>query len=207
MATMTKAAGTTAAAQKNNTETSMSDTAPLKRFFIDALRDMLWAENAVMTGLQKMKQSATCEQLIDAFEDHEFQTRKHISRLERVFSFIDASAEPKKCKAMEGILKEVDEIIESTPEGSSTRDATLIIAAQKVIHYEIASYGGLVEIALTIKEHKAADLLQKTLDEEEDIDHRLTEIAESHINFEAGAEEESGMSANAGKSSKQHEEA
>lgn len=90
---------------------------------------------------------------------------------------------------MEGLLKEAEEIIESTPDGSATRDATLIIAAQKVEHYEIATYGGLVQIALTLEMNEIANLLEKTLQEEEDTDYNLTEIAESFINFEAATEE------------------
>lgn len=181
----TAQAGTAKASQ------SMNDTAPLQKFFIDALKDMLWAENAIIGGLQKLQKAATSEELKDAFEDHELLTKKHISRLEKVFSMLGEKPESKKCKAMEGILKEADEIIEETPEGTATRDATLIIAAQKVEHYEIASYGGLVTIAHTLGHDKAADLLQKTLNEEEETDYNLTDIAESQINFEAVEEDAS----------------
>lgn len=177
--------------QKTETQVSKSinDTGPLNVFFLDALKDMFWAENAIITGLQKMKNAATNEELIEAFEDHEFQTKRHIARLKRVFEMMGEKAEGKKCKAMEGILKEVEEIIESTPEGTATRDATLIIAAQKVEHYEIATYGGLVQIALTLEMPEIANLLDKTLQEEEDTDYSLTEIAESFINFEAAKED------------------
>jgi len=181
----TKASSQAQAGTAKKESKSMNDTAPLQKFFIDALKDMLWAENAIIGGLQKLQKAATSEELKDAFEDHELLTKKHISRLEKVFSIMGEKPEPKKCKAMEGILKEADEIVEETPEGTATRDATLIIAAQKVEHYEIASYGGLVAIARTLGQDKAADLLQKTLDEEEDTDYNLTDIAESHINFDA----------------------
>lgn len=177
--------------KKESESMSMNDTAPLQKFFIDALKDMLWAENAIIGGLQKLQKAATSEELKDAFEDHELQTKKHISRLEKVFSLLGEKPEPKKCKAMEGILKEADEIVEETPEGTATRDATLIIAAQKVEHYEIASYGGLVAIAHTLGHDKAASLLQKTLNEEEETDYNLTDIAESQINFEAVEEDAS----------------
>lgn len=168
---------------------SINDTGPLNDFFIDALKDIYWAENAIITGLQKMKKAATNEELVEAFENHEFQTKRHIARLKRVFEIMDQKPEGKKCKAMEGLLKEAEEIIESTPDGSATRDATLIIAAQKVEHYEIATYGGLVQIALTLEMNEIANLLEKTLQEEEDTDYNLTEIAESFINFEAATEE------------------
>jgi len=188
-ATKTSSTAQTGTVKKESS--SMNDTAPLQKFFIDALKDMLWAENAIIGGLQKLQKAATSEELKDAFEDHELLTKKHISRLEKVFSMLGEKPEPKKCKAMEGILKEADEIIEETPEGTATRDATLIIAAQKVEHYEIASYGGLVAIAHTLGHDKAADLLQKTLNEEEETDYNLTDIAESQINFEAMEEDAS----------------
>jgi ferritin-like metal-binding protein YciE len=166
----------------------MKKEEPLEKFFVDALKDMLWAEKAIVESLPKMKQAATTEELKDAFEDHELQTRKHISRLEKVFEIIGQKAEDKKCEAMAGIIKECDEIKNSTPEGTMTRDAALIIAAQKVEHYEIASYGGLVQLALTLNYDKAAHLLDQTLGEEEDTDATLTDIAEGYINFEAAEE-------------------
>lgn len=161
---------------------------PLEKFFIDALKDMYWAEKAIVESLPKMQAAATTDELKEAFEDHELQSRKHVSRLEKVFQEIGQKAEAKKCEAMAGILKECEQIKESTPEGSMTRDAALIIAAQKVEHYEIASYGGLVQLALTLNYDRAAHILDQTLAEEEDTDEILTEIAESHINFEAGEE-------------------
>ncbi|KAA5532237.1 ferritin-like domain-containing protein [Taibaiella lutea] len=161
---------------------------PLEQFFIDALKDMYWAEKAIVESLPKMRDAATTEELKEAFEDHELQTRKHISRLEKVFEETGQKAEAKKCEAMAGILKECEEIKNSTPEGTMTRDAALIIAAQKVEHYEIASYGGLVQLALTLNYNKAADLLNKTLAEEEETDEALTDVAESYINFEASRE-------------------
>lgn len=177
--------------EKTETQTSsnVNGTGSLKEFFLDSLKDMLWAENALLTGLQKMKKAATNEELVEAFEDHEFQTKRHVARIKRVFEMLGEKAETKKCLAMEGLLKEAEEIIGSTPEGTATRDAALIIAAQKVEHYEIASYGGLVQIALTLDHVEIANLLEKTLNEEEDTDYILTEIAESFINFEAATED------------------
>ncbi|RYE00189.1 MAG: ferritin-like domain-containing protein [Sphingobacteriales bacterium] len=172
----------------NNKNTQEDRNAPLMQLFTDALKDMYWAEQAIIEGLKKLQQAATNEELTEAFEDHEMETKKHVSRLEKVFEQLGLPAEAKKCAAMEGILKEAEEIIKNTPEGSATRDAGLIIAAQKVEHYEIASYGGLVAIAHTLGQTKAAKLLQKTLDEEEETDLHLTDIAETAINFEAAEE-------------------
>ena len=191
----TTAAAITKSPADNKSKTTTPDNkidpnAPLEKFFKDALKDILWAEQAIITGLKKMQKEATNDSLKDALEDHEIETRKHISRLEKVFESIGEKAEPKKCAAMEGILKEADEMVASTPEGSATRDAIIIIAAQKVEHYEIATYGGLVAIAHTLQLNKAAKLLQKTLDEEENTDALLTDIAEEEINFSAAEEDD-----------------
>lgn len=161
---------------------------PLHKFFLDALKDIYYAEHAMLDALPKMQKAATTEELQDAFEDHELMTRKQVSRLEKVFRSLEEEPAKKKCEAIEGLVKEAESIIKATPEGSMTRDAALIIAAQKVEHYEIASYGGLVQLAITLGYEKAADLLDQTLEEEEDTDYELTLIAESFINFEAEEE-------------------
>ena len=135
-----------------------------------------------------MQEATTTGELKEAFEDHLHQTQRHMKRLEKVFELIGQKAEGKKCEAIEGIAREVSAIIDETEDGTMTRDAALIIAAQKVEHYEIATYGGLVQLAITMNLHDAADLLDKTLVEEEDTDARLTEIAENEINL--GAEHE-----------------
>ncbi|WP_223559065.1 ferritin-like domain-containing protein [Chryseobacterium lathyri] len=161
---------------------------PLHKFFVSSLKDIYFAENAIIDALEKMQEAATTEELKDAFEDHQLQTKKHISRLEKVFKLIDETPAKKECEAIKGIIKEGEEVIKST-EGSMTRDAALIIAAQKVEHYEIATYGGLAQLAITMGHDKAADLLEKTLQEEEDTDYNLTEIAETFINFDAEQED------------------
>lgn len=163
---------------------------PLYKFFVDALKDMYYAEKHILEALPKMKAAATTEELQEAFEDHHLMTQKQVSRLEKVFRNIGEKAEAKKCEAIIGIVKEGEAVIKETEEGSMTRDAALIIAAQKVEHYEIASYGGLVALAETMDLHTAADLLQVTLDEEEETDRDLTEIAETHINFEAAHDDD-----------------
>lgn len=138
-----------------------------------------------MTGLKKLQKATTHQGLIRAFKDHEHDTIKHIVRLEKVFEWLNEQPEAKMCRAMEGILKEADEIITETTEGTATRDATLIIAARKVEHYEIACYGGLVAIAYTLEQDRIARLLQKTLRDEEHTDLLLSEIAMHEINFKA----------------------
>lgn len=162
---------------------------PLHKFFVNSLKDIYYAENAILEALEKMQDAATTEELKDAFEDHHLQTQKHVKRLEKVFRLIDEKPEKKECKAIKGIIEEGEEVIKSTEEGTATRDAALIIAAQKVEHYEIATYGGLAQLAITMGHDKAADLLERTLEEEEDTDYHLTEIAETSINFDAEQED------------------
>lgn len=162
----------------------------LEEFFTDQLKDIYYAEQQLLKGLDKMQNAATTEELEDAFSEHRKQTERHVKRLERVFKIIGKNPEGKKCEAMDGLLREAESIISETKEGTMTRDAALIIAAQKVEHYEIASYGGLVQLALTMNLTRAADILEKTLTEEEDTDQLLTFIAEAHINIDADEEGE-----------------
>jgi len=160
----------------------------LEKFFTDQLKDIYYAEQQLLKAIPKMAQASTTEELEDAFNDHLKQTERHVKRLDKVFQLIGKKAEGKKCEAMDGLVKEAETIIGETKEGSATRDAALIIAAQKVEHYEIATYGGLVQLALTMELHRAADILDKTLMEEEDTDALLTEIAENYINVKAEQE-------------------
>jgi len=162
----------------------------LQKFFIDQLKDMHYAESELIKGLEEMKKATTTEELEDAFGNHIKQTQRHVQRLEKVFKLVSKNPERKKCEAMDGLLKECRAIIEETEDGSLPRDAALIIAAQNVEHYEIATYGGLVQLALTMNLNRAAELLDKTLKEEEETDQLLTDIAEAHINVEAEQEGE-----------------
>src|SRR6186713_3687215 len=164
----------------------------LEKFFHDQLKDIYYAEQQLLKALNEMKSASTTEELEDAFDNHHKQTERQVKRLEKVFQLIDEKPEGKKCEAMDGLIKEGKTIISETKEGSMTRDAALIIAAQKVEHYEIATYGGLVQLAITMDLHRAAELLDKTLQEEEDTDKNLTDIAETSINVKA--ENEGGYS-------------
>ena len=162
----------------------------LEKFFLDQLKDIYYAEQQLLKALNDMKAACTTEELEDAFEKHHKQTERQVKRLDKVFQLLNEKPEGKKCEAMDGLVKEAKTIISETPEGTMTRDAALIIAAQKVEHYEIATYGGLVALALTLGRNRAASLLDKTLQEEEETDHLLTDIAESYINFQAEEEDE-----------------
>ena len=162
----------------------------LQKFFEDSLKDIYWAEKSLTKALPKMQEAATTEELKDAIEEHLAQTETQVKRLEQVFELIGKKAEAKKCEAMAGLIKEGESIIEETEDGSMTRDVGIIMAAQKVEHYEIATYGGLAQIATTMGLDEAADLLNETLEEEKETDQLLTEIAENNINWEAEGETE-----------------
>jgi ferritin-like metal-binding protein YciE len=162
----------------------------LQELFVDSLKDVYYAEKAITKALPRMQKAATAEKLVTAFEEHLAVTKGQIERLERVFESIDEKVGSKKCEAIEGLIKEAEGIIEDTDEGTSTRDVGLILAAQKVEHYEIASYGGLRQLAITLGYTEAAELLQETLEEEKQTDLLLTDIAESNINYQAATEEE-----------------
>jgi ferritin-like metal-binding protein YciE len=160
----------------------------LEKFFIDQLKDIYWAEQQLVKVLPEFKKACTTEELEDAFDQHIQQTERHVRRLEKVFQMIQKKPEAKTCEAMVGLIREGRETINSTEKGSMTRDAALIIAAQKIEHYEIATYGGLVELAMTLGLPRAAELLDRTLCDEEHTDHLLTNIAEDHINMDAEKE-------------------
>jgi len=162
----------------------------LEKYFTDSLKDIYWAEKHLTKALPKMQKAATTEELKSAIGEHLTQTEEHVRRLEQVFELMGKKAQAKKCDAMEGLLKEGDSIVEETEDGSMTRDVGIIMAAQKVEHYEIATYGGLVTLAKTMAMTEAADILHQTLQEEKETDQGLSDIAENNINWEAEQEGE-----------------
>ena len=162
----------------------------LTEFLHDEIKDIYWAEKHIVTALPKMKKAATSQELKDAFEEHLSITKTHVERLEKIFELMGAKPQAKKCEAMEGILKEGASIIEDTEDGTATRDVGLILAAQKVEHYEISTYGGLRQVASTLGLDEVAALLEETLTEEKEADTALTEVAEQHVNYEAAEEQE-----------------
>lgn len=167
---------------------SKNDSSMLTEFFIDELKDIYWAEKHLVKVLPKMQKSATTKELQDAISDHLEVTKTHVSRLEDVFDLMDKTPQAKKCEAMAGITKEGDDIVNETEDGSVTRDVGIILTAQKVEHYEIATYGCLTQLAKTLNLNKVANILYKTLEEEKETDEKLTKIAEQSINVEAAAE-------------------
>ena len=175
--------------QPKNAGAAQGDTL-LQELFLDSLKDIYYAEKAIIKALPKMKKSATSEELKGAFEEHLQVTKEQVVRLEKVFELLGEPAKGKKCEAIEGLIKEAESIIEDTDEGTSTRDVGLILGAQKVEHYEIATYGGLRQLAETLGYDDAAQLLEETLSEEKETDMLLTGIAENNINYQAAEEKE-----------------
>lgn len=166
-----------------------ADDSMLRDFFIDELKDIYWAEKHLTKALPKMQKAATSPELQQAFADHLEVTNTQVARLEQAFEMLGKKAQAKKCDAMAGILEEGEGIISETEKGSATRDVGLVLSGQKVEHYEIATYGGLAQLARTLGEDQVAELLEATLAEEKEADGLLTQIAESSINYAAAKEE------------------
>jgi ferritin-like metal-binding protein YciE len=137
-----------------------------------------------------MQKAATTEELQTAIGEHIAQTEEHVTRLEQVFEIIGKKPQAKKCEAMEGLVKEGEAAVEETEEGTMTRDAGIIVSAQKVEHYEIAAYGSLRQLAIVMGQDEAAEILSQTLEEEKQTDQNLSAIAESNINWKAEQETE-----------------
>lgn len=160
----------------------------LMEFFVNELKDLLWAERELIDTLPDMAEAATSQELKNAFANHLAETEVHVSRLEQIFGILGLEPETTKCDAMSGIVEEGDGIISDTEEGTAQRDVGLIFAGQKAEHYEIASYGGMISLAKTLGYYEIAELLVLTIDEEKTADALLTEIAENHVNYQASTE-------------------
>jgi ferritin-like metal-binding protein YciE len=160
----------------------------LRELYLEELRDVFDAENQLVKALPKMVKAAQNEELKAAFEQHLEQTQEHVERLNRVFEELGEKPKGTKCEAMKGLLEEAKKMMEETQD-EETVDAAMIAAAQKVEHYEIATYGTLRTWAELLGFDEQADILQETLDEEKDTDENLTELAVSSVNLEAAGEE------------------
>lgn len=174
------------AVERGNTNENPIDS-KLQKLFEEELKDIYWAEKALTKAIPKMIKKASSEQLIEALENHLRETEQQVDRIEHVFAAIGKEPKTKKCEAMAGLIKEAEGIMEDSEEGVM-RDAGIISAAQKVEHYEIASYGTLRTFAQTLGFSDAVSLLEETLQEEKAADEKLTEVAEATINVEAAAE-------------------
>ncbi|KFC18032.1 YciE/YciF ferroxidase family protein [Epilithonimonas lactis] len=197
MATKTAPAAKSTAKKKTVTKSTTSKAATTKKtpakkdaakkledLFEDSLKDIYWAEKALVKALPKMHKNATDAKLKNAISDHLEQTKNQVKRLEDCFAALGKKAVAKKCDAMQGLLDEGTSIIEETEPGS-VRDAGIIAASQKVEHYEIATYGTLAAFAKVLKEKKCLKNLLETLEEEKGCDELLTSIADTNLNSKA----------------------
>ncbi|MBK0384355.1 ferritin-like domain-containing protein [Pedobacter sp. SD-b] len=173
---------------KANQLTQEMKDSDFHKFFIEELQDIYWAETHLIKALPKMQKAATSTQLANAIEKHLIETKKHVETLENVFELLEEKAKAKKCEAMAGILEEANVIVNDTEKDTMTRDAGIILAAQKVEHYEIATYGTLRVFAQHMGHTEIYDLLSETLKNEKETDVALTKLAESFVNEEAVAE-------------------
>ena len=160
----------------------------LQKFFIDQLQDIYWAEQKLVKTLPKLSEAARAGELKIAFNGHLKETRDHVTRLEKIFSIMGEPPHTRKCLAMAGIVNEGEVMIDETTDNTAERDVALIFAGQKTEHYEIATYGGLIQVAKTLGYTEVADILTQTLTEEKEADNKLTQIAENSINAEASEE-------------------
>lgn len=153
----------------------------LLKLFTESVKDIYWAEKQLVKALPKMAKSAASAVLSDAINTHLDQTKMHVERLEQVFTLLDKKPRARKCDAMEGLTKEGEAVVEDTDKGTPARDLGIIMASQKVEHYEIAAYTGLVKLAGKLGLSEIADVLSETLAEEEETDAILSGIADNDI--------------------------
>ncbi len=155
----------------------------LKHLYVEELKDLYSAENQLVKAIPKMAKASTSPDLRAGFEEHLGQTREHVARLERIFKALGETPTGKKCKGMEGLIKEGAEMIEED-KAPEELDAGLISAAQRVEHYEMAGYGCVATYAKLLGEDEAESLLRETLEEERATDKKLTQLS-GEINVEA----------------------
>ncbi|MDO5509098.1 MAG: ferritin-like domain-containing protein [Weeksellaceae bacterium] len=156
----------------------------LRDLFLDGLKDLYWAENHLIKGFEKLHANATSEELQTNIKEHISETKKHIKRLDEAFSKLGEKAEAEECAAMKGLLEEAEHIVEETQPGA-VRDAGIIIAIQKIEHYEIASYGSLAVFAKQMGEDEVERILRDTLNEEKATNNILTNLAVNKVNTKA----------------------
>lgn len=188
---------TSPAADKGQVKAKSTAADGLRELFIDSLKDIYWAEKALIRALPKMAKNTTSVSLTAAIEDHLAVTQGQVGKVEKVFELLGEKAVAKKCEAMEGLIKEGQEIMEGTEPGP-VRDAGIIAASQKIEHYEIATYGTLAAFAKTLGLDQVADIFEEVLAEEKLADTLLSETAYNDINFEAAGQDDADQQENQG---------
>ena len=171
--------------QKPKNDMQENDKNPaLRELFESQLQDIYWAEKALVKAIPKMVKKTTYAELADALQNHLSETEEQVKRLEDVFASIDAKVKAKRCESMVGLISEAEQLMKES-EGGVVRDVAIILAAQKIEHYEISTYGTLSSLAKTLGFDDASDLLEETLEEEKNADKTLNDIAISCVNEEA----------------------
>lgn len=188
-ATKTKEKSSRKQTGKNEVKQKSDEGQGLRNLLVLELKDIYWAEKELIKAIPKMIKNATEPELIDALTAHLEETKEQVLRLEEVFYLLDEKQASKKCEAMSGLIKEAQEMMDEHEKGA-VRDAAIILAGQKIEHYEIATYGTLCAFAKILGESEVADQLEDSLNEEKAADTKLSEIAETYINIEAVNEEE-----------------
>lgn len=176
-------------AKSKETVNNVMQKSQLMKLFEDELKDIYWAEKALTKAIPKMIKNASSADLKKGLEGHLKETHSQVTRVEKIFEIIGKKAVAKKCEAMNGLIKEAEEIMKDCESGAMC-DAGIISAGQKVEHYEIASYGTLRQFADTLGLSKAAGLLEQTLNEEKAADEKLTKVAVSVVNMQAAEKPE-----------------
>jgi len=172
-----------------DTQSESAVSSKLQEYFVTGLQEIYWSETNLIKVLNTMARAATAQELKEAFQLHMNQTREQVARLEQAFAILALPAQAEPSAGLQGLFDEGWQVIDESEEGSAQRDVALIIAAQKVEHYEIACYGSLITLARTLGWHEIADILRPTLAEEKETDQSLTSIAEAGINAEATREQ------------------
>jgi ferritin-like metal-binding protein YciE len=167
----------------------MNYSSILEQFFINCLQELYWSEVTLIQVLDSMNSAASAEDLKEVFVVHKEETEKQVKRLEEVFNLLSLPAEGRHCIGLQGLFDEGWKVIDETEPNSASRDVALVIAAQKVEHYEIATYGSLITLANTMGAKDIAKILAPTLKEEKEADKTLSAIAEGGLNKEATKEE------------------
>jgi ferritin-like metal-binding protein YciE len=160
----------------------------MEKLFLDELKEIFGAEKHQTILLPMLKKAASSLKLQNTLANHLYTTREHIGRLKEIFRLLGATPGSRHSEALLGIGREAETLIETTNRGTATRDAGLIVMAQKLEHYEISSYGSLAQMARTLEYDDILDLLELTLYEEKEADDVLTSLAENYINIEASRE-------------------
>jgi len=169
----------------------MATVDSLTTLLVEELRDIYDAEKRLTKAIPKLAKASTSDELRGALENHLSETEQHVTRLEQAFEHLDEPARRKPCAGMRGLIEEGDEHIKEDFEDDGRRDATIIGAAQRVEHYEMAAYGTAVAHARLLGQTEVAELLEETLAEEKAADRKLTDIADGVVNLEASAADDS----------------